>query len=166
MTELNFTVSETVSRRNGQIIEIDYTYDEVKQEEVEENMQVKQEKRARNYKATIKRSEYERLANKVQYPRDVLPFDTFVNVLRPFMMSTYTPDELNDAFRLLDKNSSNTIDLDELSAFVPVIHPNMTKETLFNYIIKVSHNGEQINFDEFRQMILRGIARDIVCGHV
>ena len=167
MTELNYTVSETVYRRYGEIVEIVYEYEEVKQEQIEENMQTRQEKRARNYHASIKRHEYERLANKVQYQRTVLPFDTFVIVLRPFMMGTYNVEEIREAFRLLDRNSSNTIDLDELSAFLPVIHPNMTKETLLSCIHKVaSHDDQQINFDEFRQMVLKGIGRDIVCGHV
>ncbi len=165
MTDLCYTVSETIHRRYGQIMEIVYEYSETRQEEIEENMQIKQEKRARNYQASIKRDEYNRLANKVEYRRDVLPFDTFVFVLRPFMMGTYAPEEIREAFRLLDKNSSNTIDLDELSAFLPVIHPNMTKKTLLNYFDKVSHNGDQqINFDQFRQMVLKGVARDIVCG--
>jgi Ca2+-binding EF-hand superfamily protein len=165
MTDLYYTVSETIHRRYGRIMEIVYEYTETRQEQIEENMQTKQEKRARNYQASIKRDEYNRLANKVEYQRDVLPFDTFVIVLRPFMMGTYAPEEIREAFRLLDKNSSNTIDLDELSAFLPVIHPNMTKETLLNYIDKVSHDSDQqINFDQFRQMVLKGIARDIVCG--
>ena len=167
MTELNYTVSETIYRRSGDIVEIAYEYEEVKQEQIEENMQTRQEKRARTYHASIKRHEYERLANKVQYQRNVLPFDTFVIVLRPFMMGTYAVEEIRDAFRLLDRNSSNTIDLDELSAFLPVIHPNITKETLLNCINKVaSHDDQQINFDEFRQMVLKGIGRDIACGHV
>lgn len=167
MTELNYTVAETIYRRYGKIIEISYVYEEIKEEEIVENMQTKQERCARNYHASIKRDEYERLANKVQYPRDVLPFDIFVIVLRPFMMATYTVEEIREAFRLLDKNSSNTIDLDELSAFLPVLHPNMTRETLSNCMSKVAeHNDQQINFDQFIQMILKGIARDIVCGHV
>lgn len=167
MTDINYTISETIYRQNRQIIEIIYDYNEIKQEQIEENMQIKQEKRARNYQASIKRHEYERLANKIQYQRDVLPFDTFIIILRTFMMGTYVPEEIHQAFRLLDKNSSNTIDLDELSAFVPVIHPNMAKDTLLNYIHKVSDNDDQqINFDQFKQMILKGIGRDIVCGHV
>jgi Ca2+-binding EF-hand superfamily protein len=167
MTDLNYTILEKIYRRHGQIIELVYEYNETKQEQIEENMQTKQEKRSRNYQASIKRNEYERLANKVQYQRDVLPFDKFVIVLRPFMMGTYADNEIREAFRLLDKNSSNTIDLDELSAFLPVLHPNMTKDTLLNYINKVSKNGDQqVNFDEFNQMVLKGIGRDIVCGHV
>jgi Ca2+-binding EF-hand superfamily protein len=167
MSDLTYTVSETVYRRYGKIMEIIYDYHEVKQEQIEENMQIKQEQCSKTYHASIKRSEYERLANQVRSQRDVLPFDIFVIVLRPFMMGTYAAEEIREAFRLLDRNSSDTIDLDELSAFLPVLHPNMTKITLLNCINKVSSYGnDQINFDEFRQMILRDIARDIVCGHV
>jgi Ca2+-binding EF-hand superfamily protein len=167
MTDLNYTVTETIYRRQGQIIEIVYEYHQTKQEQIEENMQTKQEKHSTNYQASIKRSEYERLANQVKYPRNALPFDTFVIILRPFMMGTYSVEEIREAFRLLDKNASETIDLDELSAFLPVIHPNMTKDTLLNCIHKVSENVDQeITFDEFKQMVLKGIARDIACGHV
>jgi Ca2+-binding EF-hand superfamily protein len=167
MTDLNYTVSETVYRRYGEIIEISYEYEETKQEQIVENMQTKQERRARNYQASIKRTEYERLAGKIQYQRNVLPFDIFVAVIRPFMMGTYAVEEIREAFHLLDRNSSNTIDLDELSAFLPVLHPNITKETLLHCMNKVAeHDDQQINFDEFKQMILKGIGRDIVCGHV
>ena len=166
MTDLHYTITETVSRQYGKIIEITYDFTETRQEEIQENFQTKQEKRSRNYKATIKRLEYENLANKIQYQRNVLSFDTFVMVLRPFMMGTYAGEEIRQAFRLLDKNYSNTIDLDELSAFLPVLHPHMSKDTLLTYIHKVTQNenNDQMNFDQFNQFILKGIGRDIVCG--
>jgi Ca2+-binding EF-hand superfamily protein len=165
MSDLKYTVSETVYRRYGQIIEIVYEYDEVREEQVFDYMQTTQESRSRTYQASISRTDYEQLANKVQYQRHVVPFDTFVCIIRPFMMGTYTNEELREAFRLLDSDASNTIDLNELSAFLSVLHPNMSKEILSNYINKVAKNGNQcINFDEFSQMILRGIGRDIVCG--
>ncbi|CAF0972714.1 unnamed protein product [Rotaria sp. Silwood1] len=165
MTDLQFTVRETIYRQHGRIVEIDYQYDEIKTEQVEENMQVRQEKLEKHYQATIKRDEYERIANTCQ--RDVLSFDKFIQIIQPFMMGTYTTDEILEAFRLLDKNYSKTIDLDELSAFIPVIHPNMTKETVLSYIMKVTQYGKQeINFNEFIQMVLQGVGRDIVCGHV
>lgn len=168
MTSLQFTVSETIYRRFGEIIEITYDYNEIRTEQVEDNMQTKQEKFEKNYHASFKRYEYENLAKRYKYQRDVLPFDIFVKVLRPFMMGTYTSnDEIREVFRLLDKNYSRTIDSDELFAFIPVIHPYMTKETVVDYINKVSQHGNiEIDFNGFVQMILRGIGRDIVCGHV
>ncbi|CAF0721945.1 unnamed protein product [Adineta ricciae] len=166
MTDLHYTVTETIYRRYGQVTEIVYEYDEVREEQVLENMQTKTEKRTRTYQASITRTEYERIANKVQYQRYVLPFDTFVTILRPFMMGTYAAEEVREAFRLLDKNSSNTIDVEELAGFLSVLHPIMSKETLLGYINKVARDGHNyINFDEFSQMILRGVGRDIVCGH-
>ncbi|CAF2406402.1 unnamed protein product [Rotaria sp. Silwood2] len=167
MTDLQFTVRETIYRQYGRLMEITYQYDEIRTEQVEENMQVRQEKLEKHYQASIKRDEYERIADTLKYQRNILPFDTFIQIVQPFMMGTYTADEIREAFRLLDSNYSKTIDLDELSAFIPVIHPNMSKETVLSYITKVSHNGKQeINFNEFIQMVLQGVARDIVCGHV
>ena len=167
MSDLQFSVTETVYRRRGQIVEIVYEYEEVRQEQVEDNMQIKQEKRARNYQSSIKRDEYERIARRFENQRVVLPFDSFVHVLRPFMMGTYAAEEIREAFRVLDRNASNTIDLDEFLAFLPVIHPTISKETLANYVTKVTNSlDQQINFDEFNQLILRGIGRDIVCGHI
>ncbi|CAF0965421.1 unnamed protein product [Rotaria sordida] len=167
MTDLQFTIRETIYRQYGQIMEIIYEYDEIRTEQVEENMQVRQEKLEKHYKASIKRDEYERIANTFKYQRYVLPFDTFVQIIQPFMMGTYTADEIHQAFRLLDRNYSKTIDSDELSAFIPVIHPNMTKEIVLNYITKVTQKRkEEINFSEFIQMVLQGVGRDIVCGHV
>lgn len=165
MNDLHYSVTETIHRRSGKIIEIIYDYEEHRDEQIEETMQIKHERRARTYRASIKRSEYEQIAKKLNGNRDVLPFDSFVNILRPFMMGSYAADEIREAFRLLDRNYSNTIDLDELAAFLPVIHPFMEKETLLDYIKKVANTDEkQINFDEFNQLILRGIGRDIVCG--
>lgn len=167
MTDLQFSVTETVYRRHGRITEIVYDYEEVRQEQVEENLQTKQEKRARTYQASIKREQYEQIAEKVETERYVLPFDSFVHVLRPFMMGSYAAEEIREAFRLLDRNASNTIDLDELAAFLPVIHPNVNKEMLTNYVTRVTnHTEQQINFDEFNQLVLRGIGRDLVCGHM
>lgn len=153
--------------RYGQTIEISFEYDETRNEQIQDNMQVKQEKLEKKYKATFKRDEYERIANKIKYERDVLPFDTFVKVVRPFMMGVYEADEIRQAFHLLDKNCSNTIDLYELSALVSVIHPNMSKQIILSFMTKVSTNGRQeMDYGEFIQLILEGIGRDIVCGHV
>jgi hypothetical protein len=167
MCDLRFSVTEAVHRHHGQIVEIVYEYEEMRQEQIEENMQARQETRERTYHASIKRDHYERMLRQLQGQRDALPFDSFVQVLRPFMMGTYAADEIREAFRLLDRNRSNTIDVEELSAFFPVIHPFVDKTTIRNYINKVTNSvDQQINFDEFNQLVLRGIGRDIVCGHI
>ncbi|CAF1180346.1 unnamed protein product [Rotaria magnacalcarata] len=167
MTQIHYTIYETVYRRYGKILQIDYEYEETKFEQIEENMQVRQEKLEKKYTASFKRDEYERIANQMKYQRDVLPFDAFVKIIRPFMMGTYVADEIHEAFRLLDTDSSKTIDLYELSAFISVIHPNMSKDTILNFINKVSENGRQeIDFNQFVQMVLEGIGRDIVCGRI
>ena len=44
MTDLNYTVSETIYTRYGQIVEIVYEYEEVLEEQIQENMQIIREK--------------------------------------------------------------------------------------------------------------------------
>ena len=167
MNNSDYSVTETVRRRLGKIIEIIYDYEENRDQEIQEVMQTKHEHLSRTYQASIKREDYERIAATLYQDRPVLPFDSFVHILRPFMMGSYAADEIEEAFRLLDRNYSNTIDLDELAAFLPVIHPSMKKETLIDHMKKVTNTiDQQINFDEFNQMILRGIGRDIICGHI
>jgi Ca2+-binding EF-hand superfamily protein len=167
MTYLQYTVTETVHRRRGQIVEIIYQYEESRQGASENSMQIKKEMLSRHYTANITRDEYQRIANQLQSSRSVLPFDSFLRILRPFMMGSYANNEIHEAFCLLDRNLSNTVDLDEFLAFLPVIDPFITKETLMNHIAKVTNNRDrQMNIDEFHQLILRGIGRDIVCGHV
>jgi Ca2+-binding EF-hand superfamily protein len=96
-----------------------------------------------------------------------LSFEDFVRVLRPIMMGTYVDDELREAFYLLDKNQSNTIDIDELIDFLSIIYSEVTKEILLHYLGKNDINKNQkLNFDEFTDVILRGIGRDIVCGYI
>jgi Ca2+-binding EF-hand superfamily protein len=98
---------------------------------------------------------------------DKFSFDNFVCILRPIMMGTYVDNELQEAFDLLDKDQSGTIDLDELADFLPIIRSDITKKTLLHYVRKVDSNtDEKLNFHEFTDMILRGIGRDIICGHI
>ncbi|CAF1508354.1 unnamed protein product [Didymodactylos carnosus] len=162
--DVTYSVSETVHRKGGQIVEVDYDYEETRQENVGQGTNEKKVDRTRTYSAKITRQQYETLPQKL---KNAFPFDSFLHILKPLMMGTYLSDEIQKAFDLLDRDKSGTIDVNELSAFLPIINPNVTKERLLRYIRKVDENFDhKMNFEEFSSMILRGIGRDIVCGHV
>ncbi|CAF3462180.1 unnamed protein product [Rotaria socialis] len=163
MARLNYTVSETIDRRDGKIFEVTYVYEETEKED-QDLIQAKKTGKARRFRWSIKREDYEEMAT--IGIKDALPFDSFVSVLRPFMMGTYSPDSIKEAFKLLDKDGSGTIDIDELTAFVPFIQPSVTKDVLSYYIEQVDTNDDsQLNLDEFTDLVLRGIGREIVCHH-
>ncbi|CAF1209818.1 unnamed protein product [Rotaria sp. Silwood1] len=118
---------------------------------------------ASNYRVAVKRSEYERSAATTQKP--TLPFQQFLKVLRPFMMGRHAADDIPEAFRLLDRDYSGTIDIGELAAFMPVIVPNANPYMLLHHIQKVDKNCDyKLNLQEFTDLIKRGIGRDIALG--
>jgi hypothetical protein len=162
---LLYSVTESIYRQYGQIIKLVYEYEE-NQEQFELDL-LTQKQDHRHYRAIIKRDEYERIIQSNMSDKDSISFDDFVRILRPIMMGTYVGDELREAFYLLDKDQSNTIDIDELADFLSIIHSEVTKDILLHYVGKIDINTDQkLNFDEFTDMILRGIGRDIVCGHI
>ena len=82
-------------------------------------------------------------------------------------MGFYLNDELKQAFQVLDKDQSGTINIEELTSFLPVINEYATTDALKNYIKKVDQNTDgTLNYDEFRTLILKGIGRDIICNHI
>ena len=82
-------------------------------------------------------------------------------------MGSYKEHELDIAFDLLDRNQSNTIDLDELVSFLIIISPDITKDMLLRYINQeeITEN-QRLNFNQFNDLVLRGLGKDIVCGHI
>jgi Ca2+-binding EF-hand superfamily protein len=162
--DLEYSVTETVTRQNGHVLEIHYEIEEVTVESVSRGITTKQEKRSRTYDAIITRQQYDRLAKQL---RDALSFDNFVVVIRPFIMGHYGKSELEKAFAILDKDHSGTIHVDELSVFLPIINESATNEALKSHIRKVDADFDgNMNYDEFRAIILRGIGRDIICNHI
>ncbi|CAF1384836.1 unnamed protein product [Didymodactylos carnosus] len=162
--DLSYSVEEKIFKNNGRIEEVVYEYEETRQQSVQKGFQDKQEDRKRVLKAAITRQQYEDLAKKIH---KTLSFDDFLYVLRPFMMGSYSNDEINQAFKLLDTDNSGEIDIDELAAFLPIINPQVTKDTLTKYIWHVDENSDQkLSINEFNDLLSRGIGRDIVCGHV
>lgn len=169
MTHLSYSITESIYRRYGRIVKLVYDYEE-NQEELEGDLLTQKQNHIpqyRHYRATIKRDEYESMIQSYMFNNNELSFEDFVRVLRPIMMGTYVGDELREAFYLLDKNQSNTIDIDELIDFLSIIYSDVTKEILLHYLGKSNINRNQkLNLDEFTDMILRGIGRDIVCGYI
>jgi Ca2+-binding EF-hand superfamily protein len=108
--------------------------------------------------------QYQTLAS--QLP-NALSFDAFVNVLRPFIMGYYVDGELERAFNTLDRDLSGSIHLNELSSFLPILNEAINTEILLSYVQKVDENFDgNMNYDEFRSLVLRGIGRDIICNHL
>jgi Ca2+-binding EF-hand superfamily protein len=169
--DLEYTVTENVVRSGaGQVTQIYYEFEETVVIETPVSASTSAikrkntEKRNRTYNATITREAYQSSAR--QTP-NALPFDAFVNVLRPFIMGYYTNDELQRAFQTLDRDHSGTIHLEELNSFLPILNDTITADSLHEYVRKVDSdfNGT-LNYDEFRSLVLRGIGRDIICNHL
>ncbi|CAF1050055.1 unnamed protein product [Didymodactylos carnosus] len=159
-----YTVTETLISTPDQILQIDYQFVETTVESVQFGLTRKQEQRNRTYDATITRKEYQKIAKDVP---NALPFDQFVEVLRPFIMGHYGSNELERAFRILDRDHSGSIHLDELANFLPILNGNATSDALKTYVRKVDQNFDgNMNYDEFRALILRGIGREIICNHL
>ena len=159
---LEFTVTETITRSNGQIEEINYKFDEVTTESLSLGLTNRKETRNREYSANITREQYNHL---IPQKFHALPFDDFVYVLRPFMMGFYDQFELERAFSILDRDGSGSIQPDELSIFLPIINQSATGDTLKNYLRKVNINDDSpLNFGAFQSLILKGIGRDILCN--
>jgi Ca2+-binding EF-hand superfamily protein len=162
--ELEYSVTETVKSQHGHVLEIHYQIEEVTVESVSRGITTKKERRSRTYDANITRQQYDRLAKQL---RDALSFDNFVNVIRPFIMGHYSKSELERAFAILDKDNSGNIHVDEICVFLPIINESATNEALKSHIRKVDEDFDgQLNYNEFRSMILRGIGRDIICNHI
>ncbi|CAF0731925.1 unnamed protein product [Adineta steineri] len=169
--DVEYTVTENLHRnRGGQLVQIDYQFDETTTIETTSTAsstsitRQNKEKRNRTYDATITREQYQNLANRLPNP---LPFEAFINVLRPFIMGFYTSDELERAFSTLDRDRSGSIHIDELSSFLPILNDTINGDALRDYIRKVDENFDgNMNYDEFRSLVLRGIGRDIICNHL
>jgi len=161
---LEFTVIETLTRHLGRVSEINYDFEEVIVETVLRGITTSKEQRIQTYNANITRDQYNQLAQQIPDP---LSFDDFVYVLRPFIMGYYNNFELEQAFSILDKDRSGFIQIDELSIFLMIINEYVTSDALKNYIRKVDMNADgNLNYDEFRSLVLKGIGRDIICNHL
>jgi Ca2+-binding EF-hand superfamily protein len=170
-TDIEYTVTETVYRnRSGQIIRIDYSFDETLVTEAPSSSSSSsitrhnKEKRNRTYDVQITREQYQTIERQQS---NALSFDSFVSVLRPFIMGYYVDTELEKAFQELDRDRSGTIHLNEFNSFLPILNETIDDNALKDYVRKVDDNFDgTMNYDEFRSLVLRGIGRDIICNHL
>ncbi|CAF4104305.1 unnamed protein product [Rotaria sp. Silwood2] len=149
--EYKIIATETICEKYGQIIEVQYEYDE--------------NNRGENKKYHIKwsRQEYERTASRLYKPS--MAYDKFIKVLRTFMMGKYAIEDVPEAFRLLDTDRSNTIDITKLHEFICVILPKANPYLLLHQIQQADRDGDyKLNFDEFKSFIAQGFGRAILLG--
>ncbi|CAF2521737.1 unnamed protein product [Rotaria sp. Silwood2] len=152
--QTNIRVEEIIHQEGGLVVEVEYIYKEIHDNGEE-----------RNYRVSVKRQDYERLAATIQKP--TLPFDQFIKVLKPFIIGPHAVDDVPEAFRLLDADHSGTIDIGELAAFMPVIVPDANPHMLLHHIQKVDQNSDyKLNLAEFTAFINRGIGRDVALGRI
>jgi Ca2+-binding EF-hand superfamily protein len=169
--DLEYSITENVHRnRAGQIVEIEYQFEEtVVVETIPSNssasiIRQNKEKRNRTYDSRVTREQYQNLTRQFSNP---LSFEEFIIVLRPLILGYYTSDELERAFQTLDRDHSGSIHINELSSFLPLLNDTIDSDALRNYIGKVDENFDgNMNYNEFRSLVLRGIGRDIICNHI
>ncbi|CAF0783778.1 unnamed protein product [Adineta ricciae] len=156
--DIEYTVIESVHRnRAGQVVKIDYSFDETFVIESSDSStsstgitRQNREKRNRSYDVEITREQYQTIARKQS---NALEFDAFVDVLRPFIMGFYENGELETAFRRLDSDRSGTIHLDELNNFLPILNDSVNNQALQDYVRKVDENFDgTMNYDEFHNL--------------
>ena len=162
--DLEFSVTEIISGDMDHVREIHYQFEEFSYENTTTGITNKKERRSRVYDTIITRKQYEFLSENL---RNVLSFENFIRILRPFIMGYYQDNQLREAFQILDKDRSGTITIQELGNFLPIINEFATTEALKNYIKKVDIDADEIlTYDQFRSLILKGIGRDIICNHI
>jgi len=96
-----------------------------------------------------------------------LTFDEFCDILIPVITGSEN-DNHDDysiwlAFRSFDKNNDQFIQADELEILMHIIGKSVSREEIRNLINKVDwdHNGK-LDYNEFRQFIIRGYARELL----
>ena len=161
---VEFSVSERIVRYDGQVSEINYQFEEFTTETVSIGPTSMNERRSRIYQTQITRQRYDQLAEEIS---NALSFEDFLFVLRPFILGHYENDQLRRAFQLLDRDQSNSIHIDELAKFLPLVNQAASTDTLKNYLRQGDINTEApLTYDDFRTVILRGIGRDLICNYI
>ncbi|CAF4864205.1 unnamed protein product [Rotaria sp. Silwood1] len=143
---------EILHRKGNQITEAEYVFDEI-----HANGKVRQ------HRVSVKKEEFERLAATLKKP--TLSFDDFTKVTRPLLMGHHAAEDIPEAFRLLDTDNSDTIDIGELAVFMPAIVPNSNSYMLLRYFqVADTNNDYKLNLDEFTAFIKKGIVRELALG--
>ncbi|CAF1395031.1 unnamed protein product [Rotaria sordida] len=143
---------EILHRKCDQITEAEYVFDEIHANG-----------KMRQHRVSVKREDFERLAATIKKP--TLSFESFTKVTRPLLMGHQATEDIPEAFRLLDTDNSDTIDIGELSVFMPAIVPNSNSYMLLRYFQAADTNNDyRLNLDEFTTFIKKGIVRELALG--
>jgi Ca2+-binding EF-hand superfamily protein len=84
------------------------------------------------------------------------------------MMGYYLNDELEQAFKILDTNKAGHINIDKLVSFLPIINEHVTIDSLKQYVKNINYDNpiEDLTYDDYRTLILKGVGREIICHHI
>ncbi|CAF2764961.1 unnamed protein product [Rotaria sp. Silwood2] len=145
-------IHEILHRKGDQITEAEYVFDEILTNG-----------KTRQHRVHVKREDFERLAATIKKPW--LPFESFTKVTRPLLMGHQAAEDIPEAFRLLDMDNSETIDIGELASFMPAIIPNSNSYMLLRYFQPADTNNDyKLNLDEFTAFIKKEVIRDLALG--
>jgi hypothetical protein len=159
--DLEFNITETITRSYGKINKIDYQFGEVSVKYLSVGMGNLTERHSQISDISIERKQYNQLAKRTP---NSLSFDQFITVLRPFMMGYYQHDQLEQAFQVLDEDQLGIIHIKQFLTFFTIIDGCITTDTIKEYIQKfdINNKNEYLNYDQFRTFVLKGIGRDII----
>ncbi len=110
--------------QNGEIYGVEYVYEELNEITNE----------IKRYHAILKKDDYQNMIKHLQ--KSSFPFETFIQIFRPFIMGKYAIESIDQAFALLDQDKSGNIDITELSSFIPLIRNDANPHQIIDYIQK------------------------------
>lgn len=147
-------VQEFLHHKGDDISSVEYVYDERFDNG-----------KTRQHRVHIKKSDFDRIT--VEEKNYSLKFDDFIDVTRPLLLGTHHPNDIHKAFRLLDTDQSDTIDIHELAIFMPCIVPKSNSYMLLRHFEKADTNKDyKLNLDEFTDFVKKNLIRDMVIGRV
>jgi Ca2+-binding EF-hand superfamily protein len=162
---LEYSVTESITRLDGTITAISYEFEEFNVAHAASSITRSSERRSRIFDVQATRQQYNQ---SIKQNAGLLSFDNFVLVLRPFMMGYYLNDELEQAFKILDTNKAGHINIDKLVSFLPIINEHVTIDSLKQYVKNINYDNpiEDLTYDDYRTLILKGVGREIICHHI
>lgn len=122
--------------------------------------------KVKQYRVVVKKEEFDDVASTVK--KWTIPFESFIQVARTLLFGDQAEGrDIVDTFELLDTDKSETIDIHELSLFMPAIVPGSNAYMLMRHFQKVDANSDyHLNLEEFTDFIKRNIVRDLAIGRI
>lgn len=148
-------IQEIPQQKGDKVIGVEYIFDELLSRE-----------KVKQYRVQVKKEEFDRVAATVK--KWTIPFESFTKVARALLLGDKAESgEILEAFELLDTDKSETIDINELALFMPVIVPGSNAYMLMRHFQKVDANSDyHLNLEEFTDLIKRNIVRDLAIGRI